>query len=224
MGASLHSTTFNENLFIDEFEVVLNDGTHVMLCMYLDDASSFRVVVPTTGLRSLGSRLARECLDRGWLSWAGPPDRLYYDKTKGHLGEEFASLGEEFSMELVPVPAEAWWLKARIERAIDFWKDLYSRVNQSCNLTEDDDPFLWTSRITWACNTHLRKNGFSPYQYVLGRNPRVPASVTETLESQKTNLTAHWWVLNDDGARRSEEIRAAASRAFYELDSDEHVR
>ena len=37
-------------------------------------------------------------------------------------------------------------------------------------------------------------------------------------------LTAHWWAVHDDGARRAEQVRAAASKAFFDLDSDESAR
>ena len=39
----------------DEFEVVLTDGTRLLLVMYLGDASGFRVVIPTSLLRTLGA-------------------------------------------------------------------------------------------------------------------------------------------------------------------------
>ena len=89
--------------------------------MALDDASSYRVVMPTEGVANLGSSGARIAFGQGWLSWAGPPDQLHYDLSKGHIGEQFAELGELNATIMSPVPAEAFWLKGRIERAIDLW-------------------------------------------------------------------------------------------------------
>ena len=54
----IHSTLFNENVLIDKLEVVLSDGTPILALMVLDDASSFRVVMPVTGKRTI---LADRC-------------------------------------------------------------------------------------------------------------------------------------------------------------------
>ena len=45
-----------------------------------------------------------------------------------------------------------------------------------------------SSMITWACDDRLRKRGFVPYQFALGRSPRIPASLTAALEDGKLNL------------------------------------
>ncbi len=47
------STEFNENVFLDEAEVILSDKTRLMVMVILDDASSLRVIVPTTAVRSI---------------------------------------------------------------------------------------------------------------------------------------------------------------------------
>ena len=221
----MRSTEFNENVLMDEFQVSLADGTKLMLLMILDDASSFRVVVPTTGVHSITGEETRQLYEKHWLSWAGPPECLYYDAHKAHLTEEFAErAGDQVGTRLRPVPAESPQLKGRVERAIDFFKDLFSRVNHELQLSKTDDPWRWTSSINYSMNNHLRRNGFTPYQYVLGKSPRAPTSLTADLDAGLENLSAHSAALYDAGARRAEQIRAAANRAFFELDSDEGVR
>ena len=78
--------------------------------------------------------------------------------------------------------------------------------------------------INSVCNQHLRKSGFAPYQFVLGRFPRVPTSLTSIMEDGRLNLSAHSDALMVPGSIRAEAVRTAATKAFFELDSDEAAR
>ncbi|CAK0806782.1 unnamed protein product [Prorocentrum cordatum] len=218
------STEFNENVFLDEAEVILSDGTRLMVMVILDDASSFRVIVPTTAVRSITGEESLRCFSQGWLSWAGPPKVLYYDAAKGHITKRFAEIGDKYNILMRPVPAEAPQLKGRVERAIDFFKDHFQRLNRDVQLTKNDEPTVWTSVIASTCNNHIRRNGFTPYQYVLGKSPGTPTSLIEAMEGDQRQLAAQSAALFEDGPRRAEQIRAAANRAFFELDSDDAVR
>ena len=48
-----------------------------------------------------------------------------------------------------------------------------------------------SSMLTWARNNHIRKSGFTPYQFLLGKSPRIPTSLTAVLEDGRLNLSAH---------------------------------
>ena len=134
------STELNENAFLDEAEVILSDKTRLMVMVILDDASSFRVIVPTTAVRSITGEGGLRCFAQGWLAWAGPPKVLYYDAAKGHITQRFVEIGEKYNILMRPVPAEAPQLKGRVERAIDFFKDHFQRLNRDVQLTKQDDP------------------------------------------------------------------------------------
>ena len=88
-------------------------------------------------------------------------------------------------------------------------------------MTKDDDPTVWCSLIAATCNHHIRRNGFTPYQYVLGKSPDVPTSLIENMEGDNRQLSAQSAALFEDGPRRAEQIRAASNRSFFELDSDD---
>ena len=105
----------------DEFEVELSDGTKVLSMMILDDASSFKVAIPTSNFSSISGSESKRCLHQGWFLWQAIPQNLYYDMDKGHLASEFADQGDELSMVLRPIPAESPHLKGRVEKAIDFF-------------------------------------------------------------------------------------------------------
>ena len=106
-----------------------------------------------------------------WGSWAGPPDALFYDPLRGHLADEFSSMGEHDDVNMKPIPAESPQMKGRIERAIDFWKDMFSKVTEERELNERDDMSALATTLTATCNNHLRKNGVYPYHFVLGKSP-----------------------------------------------------
>ncbi|CAK0822266.1 unnamed protein product, partial [Prorocentrum cordatum] len=131
-------------------------------------------------------------------------------------------LSTEFNGNVFLDEAEAEW-----KRAIDFFKNHFQRLNRDVQLTKSDDPSAWTSVIASTCNNHIRRNGFTPYQYVLGRSPNVPASLIEAIEAMeghRRQLAAQSAALFEDGPRRAEQIRAAANRAMVELDSNDAVR
>ena len=48
--------------------------------------------------------------------------------TKGHLASEFADQGDELSMVLLPIPAVSPHLMGRVEKAIDFFKDIVCEI------------------------------------------------------------------------------------------------
>ena len=77
------STEFNENVLLDEAEVILSDNTRLLVMIIIDDASSFRVIIPTKAVRNISGRESLKCFSRGWLAWAGPPKTLGYERRKG---------------------------------------------------------------------------------------------------------------------------------------------
>ncbi|CAK0803467.1 unnamed protein product [Prorocentrum cordatum] len=218
------STEFNENAFLDEAEVTLADGARLMVMVILDDASGSRFIIPTTAVRSITGEESARCFSQGWLSWAGPPKVLHYDAATGRVAKRFAETGEKCTILMRPVPAEAPQLKGRVERAIDFFKDHSQRLSHDVQLTKNDDPHAWTSVIARTCNNQIRRNGFTPYKYVPGRSPGILASLIEAMEGEQRQLASQSAALFEEGPRRAGQIRAAANRAFFELDSDGAVR
>ncbi|CAK0884198.1 unnamed protein product, partial [Prorocentrum cordatum] len=121
-------------------------------------------------------------------------------------------------------PSRAPQLKGRVGRAIDFFKDHFQRLNRDVQLAKNDDPRVWTSVIASTCNNHIRRNGSTPYQYVLGRSPGIPASLIEAMEGDQRQLASQSAALFEEGPSRAEQMRAAANQAFFELDGDDAVR
>ena len=111
---------------MDEAEVTLSGGYRVMVLVLADEASGFRMIVPTKAARSISGKETKELFYRGWCSWAGPPDTLVFDPAQGHPVAEFIA-GEHNGTFMKPVPTGSPRLKAEVERDIDSFKDLFVR-------------------------------------------------------------------------------------------------
>ncbi len=105
-----------------------------------------------------------------------------------------------------PVPAEYPNAKGKVKRAIDFWRATFEKVNRDMQFKRADSMDVVSLMLTWACNNHVRKSGFTPYQFVLGESPRTPTSMTAVLDNGRVNLSARDHALHDEGARTAEQI------------------
>lgn len=74
---------FNESAYLDEFEVVLSDGTRVLYLMILDAVCSFRVVVPTDMKRSISGERMRGLFESNWGIGPDHPTRCTTTQKRG---------------------------------------------------------------------------------------------------------------------------------------------
>ncbi|CAK0849447.1 unnamed protein product, partial [Prorocentrum cordatum] len=180
------STEFNENVFLDEADVIRSGTARLMAMVIVDDASSFRVIIPTAAVRSMMVRGAFAASRK--------------DGYHGLALRRQSGTGHRFLR-----------------------KDHFKRLNRDMQLAKSDDPSAWTSVIASTRNNRIRRNGFTPYQYVLGRSPHAPASLIEAMEGDRRQLAAKGAAFFEDGPRRAEQIRCG-EWAVFELDSDGAVR
>jgi len=91
------------------------------------------------------------------------------------------------------------------------------KLNHEVSLTKDDKPHVWTTCLSWAANSHLRVEGFSPFQAVFDRDLRIPTN----LLSDDAVLPALSAALGPAG--RAEQIRQAALKTFFELGNKQAI-
>ncbi len=65
---------------------------------------------------------------------------MTYDGAKGNLSDDFQRCGDENSTVMRPVPAESPNSKGRIERAIDFGKAMFEKVNRDMQFSQKRIP------------------------------------------------------------------------------------
>ena len=77
----------------------------------------------------------------------------------------------------------------------------------------------WEQLVTQAHvkNTMIQNHGFTPFQFVFGRNPDVP---TELLD-EPLHVVPATLGLTDEAIRKAQEIRTTACKAVIDLQSDQ---
>lgn len=137
---------------------------------------------------------------------------------KAHLLCDLSFMGDSGSMVSRPVLAGSPRINGRVARAS---ADVVEGSHEM-QLVSHDDANSGSSTTAFACNEHIRRNGFWPYP--CGQSPRTPTSPAELMEADGGPLAAQSAALFGSGAPRAEQIRTAATHAFFELDSDEGIR
>ena len=90
-------------------------------------------------------------------------------------------------------------------------------------LTTESDVRLGAAETNRTKNSMMRKGGFAPVQWVLGRDVRIPGSLMGP--SGASRLEVHESVLTP-GSEMAKQValRDAVRRAFIEVDSDDRMR
>ena len=65
------------------------------------------------------------------------------------------------------------------------------KLNAQFQFNQRNDPQEWCAAISFACNNHIRRNGFTPHQYVIVKSPRIPTSLVEVMEGDDRRLSAN---------------------------------
>jgi hypothetical protein len=214
-AAPRQADQFNDVLAVDEVEVTLSDGTTKLLLLAVDEASGFTVAAPLEARRSISSEELRKVLNISWVSWAGPPGMIRMDSHRAHLGEAVRQWCRENGVEAVITPPEAHNANPVVERRADMFKEAFVKVSSELGLTAADCPWTWAGRITAAQNMHTRVCGYSPTQFVFGRDPRLPASLLDDRHSLTAVQEAS---VPGSAAERANDIRRAAVKAVQDLD------
>ena len=111
-----------------------------------------------------------------WLSWAGPPSEVEFDQAGAHRGA-ITDLCEQMNTLAVPIPAEAHHKLGFVERRVGVIKQMLAPALEQI-LPETPEEFgVVLAAQNAAVNRLSRWDGYSPEQHVLGRAPRLPASL-----------------------------------------------
>ena len=144
-------------------------GTQFQVCVLLDSAGQ-----PT------GQQVV-EAFGLGWTNWAGFPERgVVADRAKPFLAallDEVADHGCTFGSAAKASP----WQIGQIERHGGL-KETFRGVVWAHQVSGRQDVIMTTAAVNQAKNSLVRKGGFSPAQWVLGRDVRLPASLADDQE------------------------------------------
>ena len=191
---------------------ILCQGTSFQVCILLGDTN-----MNPTGKAVLAA------FHQGWTSWAGFPEvGVIADRAKYFLSsfaEDMADHGCRFDTAAKASP----WQIGMIERHGGLWKETFRRTAWSQQVAGKDEVLATTSATNAAKNSLCRKGGFSPNQWVLGKDIRLPASLVDDDEVNRIGSLA---LASTPGTKfhRKHQLRMAARQACTAAANSEALR
>ena len=191
---------------------ILCQGTCFHICALL----------PQTHQNPTGAVLM-EALSTHWFSWAGFPERgVIADRAKyflAEVSEQFDAHGCIFTTAAKASP----WQIGQVERHNDLWKKTLKKLVWSQQVAGKDDMLLATAATNMAKNSMSRQHGFSPYQWIIGRDIRLPGALSDEGEVHRMGMMA---LAETPGSRffRQNQLRAAARESFAKAANDSALR
>ena len=184
----------------------------------VDHATSMHVMVPI--FRRETGEILKGVLRDSWLMWAGPPEVLEMDPAKTNLSQELGDFCEGMGINQAFTAADSHWQLGKVERHGQWFAKIYDRVRDECRPSCAEEFVECIIQTQVAKNTLLNEAGYSPYQLVYGRNPRVP----QDLLQEEVHLAASDAVLTTDCFARSQAVRHAARMAVLQCQDDKALR
>ena len=136
-----------------------------------------------------------------------------------HFSEALSAEGVYFQSAAKASP----WQIGQVERHGDIWKSMLKRVVWSEQVSGRESMVHATSAINQAKNSLIRRSGFSPAQWVLGRQTRLPADLTD--ESEVTRLGALSLSLTPTSRfYQKSKLRFAAREAFVKVSCSDALK
>ena len=211
--------TFGEEVGLDIFEIKDAAGDRYQILHCVCSGTTFQVGVVLG--RAAGVPSSRSCLDaflRMWTTWAGIPRSIVVDRgthNRGVFQMELEKMGATFR----EVATEAPFQLGRTERHGGLLKNMMNRVVHATQSTGPSELQMVLVQCLDTKNQHGNMGGFSPAQWVLGRNP------THGVWSQDDEIQS---VVQDEDPQstfnRRAAIREAARSAWAQEDSYKRVR
>jgi hypothetical protein len=158
-------------------------GSHILHLVDLCTRLSAAIFIPNKKKETIV-----DALFKIWISVYGPADQFLSDNGGEFVNSDFISLCDQFGIVVKTTAAESPWSNGVVERN-------NQTIARSMDKVIADTGCKPEFALMWALNAkNSLQNvaGFSPYQLVLGRNPRMPSLTSDhrredhTLDSRHT--------------------------------------
>ena len=194
-------------------------GREDLVNSMIDEATQFHV---TQILPSQSARDLYEAIMAAWVKWAGAPRFLLVDPHRSHLARQFIEqLGAQGTTVLVGA-AEASWNRL-VERHGAHVRSMVEKMVHD-GVPDDMSAQSLFDKATSAKNMMSRIRGYSPSQWGLATQPRIPESLMIDDEDEDDVPHKDITESQDNEFARSVRVRDAASRAFIAVDTDQRLR
>ena len=215
---------FNVMVGFDVFEEKDADGCDWTFLSMLCLGASFHVVVLLAETnKNPDSSMVLEMYAISWENWAGMPERgVIVDRAKYFLARFSEALANEGCIFEAAAKASPWHI-GKVERHGGIWKSMFRKIVYAKQVSGRDDVILAVAETNKAKNSLARRSGFSPQQWVIGRDIRLPADLMDDGEVSRLQAQA---VASTPTTRffRKAELRQAAREAFAQAGNDEALR
>ena len=149
-----------------------------------------------------------------WVRPFGPPKTVFMDPDHRNISRDFQQYLVHHNIQLLLAAAESHWQLGKVEISNRVLRNMDVRVWR----TTTRSPKETIEMCATVRNDYLKKCGFSPSQWFLGREPRHAASLADVDEQQ--NIASQSQVLADPEFAAIVHLREEAGKAFME----EHAR
>ena len=124
--------------------------------------------------------------------------------------------------EVMYAPLETPSAIGKVERAQGVMKAMLRKIVHDTECVGAKKFGIVLQEVLVAKNTMTRSNGYSPSQWVLGKNPRAPGSVTDLDEAGNLGVLEAAW---DPSAKfyLNHQSRMAAQKAFVHFDTSSRI-
>ena len=213
-AAMQHATQPNEIVGIDYVQVELRrtdpHGSirevkrNVLTCVCLATDFCVQVVVEP------GSHGLTDAFRQAWVRPYGAPRVVFMDPDHRNMSHKFQQFLVNHKIQLLLAGSESHWQLGRVEIANRVLRNMAQRVWQDSRAPPEEVIEICSSMR----NDHLRKNGFSPSQWFLGRSPRCAGMLHEVEAQADAGMQSV--VLDSPELRDSLRLRELAAIAFHE--------
>ncbi|CAE7928185.1 GIP [Symbiodinium necroappetens] len=209
------ASRLNERLLADTMWVTLPCGKTVPVLSMMDAATRYLVARP---LHTESSEQFLRALERGWIKLFGAPAALQVDAHPSWCSASVRDWATEHSIELMISPGEAHSRLAQVERRHQVLRRAIDVFLASAPGDGDLDALRQAlDFVVPQLNRTVSVQGFSPTQWVLGYQPELPGFLLD----ERVN-PSH--LDPSESFRHGLELRALASKALTEADTDERLR
>ena len=176
----------------------------------VDYASSYQLMVPFFETET-ASVLRKLYLEK-WVNWAGPPKEVILDPARTNLGKAMVEPTELEGTHVLVTAAGAHWQLGKTEVHGGWFSRVLSKVLEQKS-PENKEEWLECVIQSHVKNQMIQNYGYTPSQFIFGKNPELPGDVL--------NGTAS---LQDQALARKYAVRSAARQAVLQLQDDQSLR
>ena len=207
------ATRFNERVLSDTFWITLPGGRTLPILSIMDAATRY---MSARLLRTETSEQFLRAIERGWIRNFGPPECLQVDAHPSWGSAAVKDWSTEHGIELVVSPGEAHQRLSQIERRHQVLRRALDIFMSEHEGTTADHVKQALCYVVPQLNQNVTVRGFSPTQWVLGYQPRLPGLLLdEGLNPSHLDPSLDF--------RQKLDMRASAGKAILQADSDERL-